>query len=246
MPLPSTSLAEIDVAVLAGGLGTRIRGVLGDTPKVLAPISIAGTTRPFLDLLLDWLAVQGVRRVLLCLGHGAGHVEEHLRRRPRHDLRIATAVEPHPLGTAGALRFAAGRLGSDPVMVINGDTFVDADLGALLARHRASGAGATMLCARVPDAGRYGRVEIGPDDTIRRFVEKDPAAGAGTINAGIYLLGRALLDRLAAGAGSSIERDVLELLPPGTIHAAVADGRFIDIGTPESLDAAPAVLAGPP
>jgi NDP-sugar pyrophosphorylase family protein len=240
----ASDLGSIDVAVLAGGLGTRIRGVLGDTPKVMAPIALQGTSRPFLDIMLDWLARQGTRRVLLCLGHLADRVREHIARHPRSDLTVDSVVEPQPLGTAGAIRFARDRLASDPIMVINGDTFVDADLAAMLAEHRARHAAATMLCVRVPDAGRYGRVEIAADGTIARFVEKDPAAGPGTINAGIYLLGRALVDRLAQGDASSIERDVLEKLPPHTIRAVVTSGRFIDIGTPESLGAAPVVLAG--
>ncbi|MBM3599266.1 MAG: nucleotidyl transferase [Alphaproteobacteria bacterium] len=238
------SLASIDIAILAGGLGTRIRGVLGDTPKVMAPIALHGATRPFLDILLDWLAGQGARRVLLCLGHLAERVREHVARHPHAGLTIDCVVEPRPLGTAGAIRFARGRLTSDPAMVVNGDTFVDADLGHMLTAHQSSGAIATMLCVRVPDAGRYGRVEIGPDHTVSRFIEKDPAAGEGTINAGIYLLGRPLLDRIAGGTASSIERDILEALPTGTIRTVVTEGRFIDIGTPESLGEAPTVLAG--
>lgn len=242
----ATSLADIDIAILAGGLGTRIRGVLGDTPKVLAPIAIAGRTRPFLDILLDWLAGQGARRIVLCLGHLADRVAQHVAQAQRRDLSIAQVVEPCPLGTAGALRFAGSRLASDPVMVINGDTFVDADLSAMLAHHRATRASVTMLCARVDDAGRYGRVDIGADDTVLRFIEKDPKAGAGVINAGLYLLGRTVIDDIAGGTAASIERDLLERLPAGAIHAAMAEGRFIDIGTPDSLEAAPAVLAGRP
>lgn len=245
-PHSATGLDEIDIAILAGGLGTRIRGVLGDTPKVLAPIAIGGRTRPFLDILLDWLAGQGARRIVLCLGHLADRVERHLAQISRDNLSIVRVVEPGPLGTAGALRFAGNRLASDPVMVINGDTFVDADLAAMLARHRAAGVRATMLCARMDDAGRYGRVGIGADGTVSRFVEKDAKAGAGTINAGIYLLGRGVIDDIMGGTATSIERDVLERMPGGSIHAVVTDGRFIDIGTPESLEAAPTVLAGRP
>jgi mannose-1-phosphate guanylyltransferase len=240
----TASLDKIDIAILAGGLGTRIRGVLGDTPKVLAPIAIGDRVRPFLDILLDWLARQGARRIVLCLGHLADRIATHLAQTPRHDLSIAQVVEPSPMGTAGALRFTGRRLASDPVMVINGDTFVDADLGAMLARHAATGASVTMLCARVDDAGRYGRVDIAMDGTVRRFVEKDPKVGEGVINAGIYLLGRGAIDKIMGGGAVSIERDVLERLPVGTIHTVIADGRFIDIGTPESLEAAPTVLAG--
>src|SRR4051794_32472077 len=106
--------ADCDVAVLAGGLGTRLRGAIGALPKVLAPV--AG--RPFLDILLDQIAHQGFGRVVLLLGYRADAVEAHLAAAPRSDLRIETVVEPEPRGTAGALRLALSRLTSDPVVVM--------------------------------------------------------------------------------------------------------------------------------
>lgn len=236
---PKDTLHDIDVAVLAGGLGTRIRGVLGDTPKVLAPI--AG--RAFLGHLLDYLAQFGSRRVVLCLGHLADRVTAWLAQGdPRHSLDVVCEIEPRPLGTAGAIRFVRDELKSDPVLVMNGDTFLDADLGAFVAAHRLSGAEASVLCVEVDDAARYGRVEIGADDRVLRFAEKAP--GRGTVNAGIYLFSAAFLDRLAASDAVSLERDVLETLPTGTLHASVVHGRFIDIGTPDSLARAPEVIAG--
>ncbi|PWC40327.1 nucleotidyltransferase family protein [Azospirillum sp. TSO22-1] len=234
---PKEALSNIDVAVLAGGLGTRIRGVLGDTPKVLAPI--AG--RAFLGHLLDYLAQFGTQRVVLCLGHLADRVTAWLAQ-GGHSLDVVCEIEPRPLGTAGAIRFVRGELTTDPVMVMNGDTFLDADLRAFVASHRLSGAEASVLCVEVDDAARYGRVEIGADGRVIRFAEKAP--GHGTVNAGVYLFSAAFLDRLAASEAVSLERDVLEKLPAGTLHAAVVHGRFIDIGTPDSLARAPAVIAG--
>jgi mannose-1-phosphate guanylyltransferase len=231
------SLAGIDVAVLAGGLGTRVAGVLGDTPKVLAPVE----GRPYLAWLLDWLTGCGVRRVVLCLGHLAGKVQAWAAAHPRPDMEIVTSVEPAPLGTAGGLRHARALLRSDPVLVMNGDTFVAADLDALLRRHRETGAEITILCAEVEDAGRYGRVELDADRRITRFAEKEPGSGRGLINAGVYLLSKSALDRLAAGNAKSIEREIFMAEGPGRIVADVTRGAFIDIGTPESLsDAATA------
>src|SRR3954470_5460473 len=155
-PGAGSDLASVDVAVLCGGLGTRLRSVLGETPKVLAPV--AG--RPFLDHMLLWLASHGARRVVLCLGVRADLVLEHLTKRNVADLEIIPSVEPQPLGTAGALRLALPQLRSDPALVINGDTFIDADLGAFIAAHRQSGATASVLCAQVPSTARYGRLEI--------------------------------------------------------------------------------------
>ncbi|MFD1626928.1 nucleotidyltransferase family protein [Azospirillum griseum] len=233
------TLANIDVAVLAGGLGTRIRGVLGDTPKVLAPV--AG--RAFLGHLLDYLGGFGARRVVLCLGHLADRVTAWLARGDSAgSMDVVCQIEPRPLGTAGALGFVRGELRSGTVLVVNGDTFLDADLRAFVASHRLSGAEASVLCVTVEDAARYGRVEIGPDSRIRRFVEKSP--GSGTINAGVYLFSTAFLDRLIAEGAVSLERDVLEKAPPGSLHAHIAKARFIDIGTPESLAAAGGVIVG--
>lgn len=233
-------VGAIDVAVLAGGLGTRLRSALGeDVPKVLAPIG----GRPFLDHLIDWLKGFGARRVVLCLGHLADRVIAHLDAHPAEGIEVAFVIEPEPLGTAGAIRFARSQLTSDPVLVLNGDTFFDADVPGALARHRAEDRRISMLCAEVPSIARFGGVERDERGRVVRFVEKDPAADRpGLVNAGMYLFSQAMLDEIARAAGPSLERDVLQVQPPGTIHAEVARGRFIDIGTPESLAAAAHVL----
>jgi len=123
---------DATVAVLAGGLGTRISGVLGDTPKVLGPVG----GRPFLDWLLDKLQTQGVQHVILLLGHLAQKVQDHLAENPRTKMFVETIIEPSPLGTLGAIRYGAASMNMVDVIVLNGDTFIDADLKPLLARHR--------------------------------------------------------------------------------------------------------------
>jgi NDP-sugar pyrophosphorylase family protein len=238
---PEASLASVDVAILAGGLGTRLRGAIGETPKVLAPVG----GQPFLDHLLRWLAGFGTRRIVMCLGFRADMVVEHLRRPAVSGPEIVTSIEPKPMGTAGALRLAVPKFKSDPVMVINGDTFVDADLPGFVAAHRRSGASASILATTVPSMARYGRLIADANGVIERFAEKDPAdTGPGSINAGIYLFNRAWLEALAHGSAESLERDVFAAAVPGTFRAIPAgDAAFIDIGTPESLADAPAVLA---
>jgi NDP-sugar pyrophosphorylase family protein len=232
-------LRGIDVVVLAGGLGTRIRGVLGDTPKVLAPIN----GRPFLDHLLDHLATLGAGRAILSLGVGAHQVIEHLTLRPQ-PLPVVTIVEPAPLGTGGAIRHAMPNLSGDPVMVMNGDTWLEADFARFLADHHRAGRPISLLCVAVDDVSRYGRVELAQDGMVTRFAEKDPAlAGPGLINGGAVLLSRQALDRLAVETGPSLERDFLGQVPPGWIFGWRADGAaFIDIGTPDSLAEAGEVL----
>lgn len=235
------TLRSIDIAILAGGLGTRLAGAVPGLPKVLAPVG----GRPFLEHLLDWLESHGARRIVLLLGHRADQVEAHLAAHPRPRLEFAFSVEPAPLGTGGALGFARAKFASDPVLVVNGDTFVDGDLAALARTHAQTAAPATMLCVEVPDAGRYGRVELRGAHVVA-FREKDPSfRGAAAINAGVYLVSKALLATIAADRPVSLERDVFEKLGPGTLAAFVdRRARFVDIGTPESWLGAARIVAG--
>jgi NDP-sugar pyrophosphorylase family protein len=228
----SRCLESLDVLVLAGGLGTRLRAAIGETPKLLAPVG----GQPYLAYLLEWVRRFGARRIILSLGYKADAVLEFLSRQPVPDLEIVTLVEPEPLGTAGAVRFARSELRTDPVLIMNGDSYTEADLCALVARHRQENALGTLLCVEVANAGRYGRVAIDQAGRIANFVEKDSDfAGTAPISAGVYVISARLLDAIAAGTGSSIERDVFQALPPGTLAAMAGRYRFIDIGTPDSL-----------
>lgn len=233
-------LNDIDTVILAGGLGTRIRDALGDTPKLLAPIG--GT--PFLDLLIRRLKSFGARRVILGLGHLADKVVSHLDARPPDGIDIVTMIEPEPLGTAGALRFLSPHVETDPVLVMNGDSFFDSDLCDFVQAHEKSGMTASILCARVEDPSRYGRVGISPESRIESFLEKDPdQGGPGIINAGIYLFSGPMMKRIGGMEGPSLETDVFEALPAGTLNAVTSNGAFIDIGTPEDLARAADILA---
>lgn len=230
----------LEAVILAGGLGTRLRGVLDDRPKVLAPIG----ARAFLDHLLLALATAGAERALLCLGHLADKVVAHLAANPP-PLPVDWIIEPKPLGTGGALRLARPRLGNRQALVLNGDTWIGFDLAGLLRRRAESAALGALVYAEVPDVSRYGRLELDQDGYVAAFREKDAAqAGPGNINGGVYLLSPALLDRLAASEAVSLERDFLEKLPPRSLAAFRASGSFIDIGTPETLAAAPAIVGG--
>ncbi len=235
MSIPA--LSGIDVAILAGGLGTRLRPVLPDTPKILAPVD----GRPFLEILLDHLQRCGAGRVVLCLGHLASQVEAWLAAAPMRQQEIVLSVETQQLGTAGALRLARTLLTSDPVLVMNGDTFCDADYAAMVAGHRAEGA--TLLCAHQPDASRYGAITVGDDGTVLTFSEKEPGPGRpGLINAGVYLFSGKVLDTIAGGHARSLERDILPRIIG--MRAVRHDGAFIDIGLPETLRLAASVVGG--
>ncbi|MBT5107079.1 MAG: NTP transferase domain-containing protein [Rhodospirillaceae bacterium] len=232
-----SNLADIDVVVLAGGLGTRLRGVLPDRPKILAPIG----DEPYIAFLLDWLAHEGASRIVFSLGFRADQVQSYLAANPPVGLHVETVVESAPAGTAGALRFVAPLLSSDPVLVMNGDSFIDADLSEFAQAHHDSDCGVTILCVELPDVSRFGRVEIDDRNRITRFAEKDPTrTGAGLINAGVYLFNRKVLDDIVRGDARSLERDVFASV--GDIGAHVVSGTFLDIGTPESLAAAESIL----
>ena len=222
-----------DAAILAGGLGTRLREVLSGGQKVIAPV--AG--RPFLFRLLDQLADAGFRRVVLCAGHRARDVASAVGAAYR-GLRVEHSEEKEPLGTGGALRYALPLLRTDPVLAMNGDSFCGVDLPAFRAAHAASGAPATFVVREAEDTSRSGRVELGEDGRILRFVEKAQGGGRGWINAGVYLLGRAALESIPEGRAVSLERETFPAWVGRGLRAFPTGGKFLDIGTPENYAAA--------
>jgi NDP-sugar pyrophosphorylase family protein len=233
-----TKLADIDVVILAGGLGTRLEGVVSDRPKVLALVD----DRPFLEFQLNWLAGFGVQRVILSIGYKADQVEAFAGNCLINGLSIETVREAEPLGTAGAIRNARPLLKSETVMIMNGDSFVDAPLEEFVVEYEVAVADASLLCAYVADAGRYGSVDVEDNGVISAFREKNDAGEAGYINAGIYLFGQAMLDRIDATGGPSLEQDVFQVASAGTLHGFKGEYTFLDIGTPEDYARAPSVL----
>ena len=227
--------ARVPVAILAGGLGTRLRPAIGERQKVLAEID----GRPFLSYLLDQIEAAGFREVVLCVGWQAEQVEQALG--PRHGpLHLRYSRESAPLGTAGALRLALPALPAEQVLVMNGDSYCAADLGEAVRWHHGRGGEATLLLVEVPDTARYGRVELDEHDRICRFVEKQRAGGPGWINAGIYFLARARIERIAEGRALSLEHDVFPSWVGNGLDGLRTHARFLDIGTPGSYAAASA------
>jgi len=226
---PQTGLSGVSALILAGGLGTRLRPVVSDKPKALAPV--AG--RPFLAHLLDQLALAGLRAAVLCTGHMAEQVESALGQR-HGPLRLLYSRETSPLGTGGALRLALPLIASDPVLALNGNSYCDVDLPAFWRWHGESRAQASLCLCRVDDVSRYGQVHAAPDGRVIRFAEKGAASGPGWINAGVYLFSRQRLQAIPPGRPVSLERDVLPLWVEQGLHAYPCPGRFIDIGAPES------------
>jgi len=229
----------MEAIILAGGLGTRLRSVVADLPKAMAPV--AG--RPFLEHLLDLLARAGFASAVLAVGYRADAIREHFGDRYR-GLPLAYSIEGQPLGTGGAIRLAMNQASSPEVFVLNGDTFVDVDFSAMLAAHHRAPATMTIAVHEVCDAARYGALDIA-GDRVRGFLEKG-RAGRGWINAGVYLLARTLLDGEALPAAFSFESDYL--VPNVAALRPLAfptEGLFIDIGVPEDYARAQSLLATP-
>lgn len=226
-------------AILAGGLGTRLRSAVSDRPKVLADVG----GRPFLTRLLDRLQCYAIRDVVLLVGHRADMVRAALGER-YHDLRLHYSQEPEPLGTAGAVRQALHLLQTPTILLLNGDSFCEVDIDAFVQHHAEAGVACSLTLAQVGDTSRYGRVER-EGDRVTRFVEKADAGGTGWINAGVYLLQRDRLGELPGGA-LSLERDVLpRWVARHEVSGFASRGRFLDIGTPESYAEAEAFFAEP-
>lgn len=223
-----------EAVILAGGIGTRLRSVVSDVPKPLAPV--AG--RPFLAYVLDALVRQGYGHAVLATGYMHEKVEacfgnEYL------GMKVDYARELTPLGTGGAIVNALQHCTADSVTVLNGDTLFLADLGQLERYADSKGTQLAIVLRAVPDAGRYGAVETDADGRITAFREKDPSAGAGNINGGIYRLQRRLLDGYTVGQQFSFEKEVMQQRYNSEAFYAYADGAyFIDIGVPEDYQRA--------
>jgi D-glycero-alpha-D-manno-heptose 1-phosphate guanylyltransferase len=225
-----------EAIVLAGGFGTRLRGVVSDVPKPMA--LVAG--RPFVAWVLDLLAAQGLRRVVLATGYMAEKVQAAIGARWQ-GMDIAYSVEREPLGTGGALKLAASQLHGDAAHVLNGDTFLRYSLSRLEEAARATHTPIAVALAQVPDVARYGAVAV-HDGRITTFHDKG-GQGPGLVNAGSYYLSAGALQSLPAQAAFSFETEVLRpQAAAGCLAAFMQTQEFIDIGVPEDFVRAQALF----
>jgi mannose-1-phosphate guanylyltransferase len=218
--------------VLVGGEGTRLRPLTSTVPKPALTL----VDRPFLAYMVEWLAGHGVEEVVLACGFLPDVLREALGEGEHSGARIRYVAEPEPLGTAGAIRFAAERLGDDlgeRFLALNGDVLTDLDLTALLRVHAERRASATIGLHPVEDSAAYGLVSRDGDGAVLEFLEKTGEAVAGEVNAGMYVLERSVLDLIPAGENVSIERDVFPRLAGAGLHGTLLEGYWMDIGTPE-------------
>jgi D-glycero-alpha-D-manno-heptose 1-phosphate guanylyltransferase len=238
---PTTTNTEIDTLILCGGLGTRLRPAVSDRPKAL--VEIGG--RPFLDVLIDELVRCGLHRFVLCTGYGSEQIAAHFR--GRGDAEYALSAEDRPLGTGGAVVHALPLTQSDPIVVVNGDSFCRVNYAELLDFHRRKCALLTIVAA--PPAGRddAGAIRTVDDGRIVEFAEK-PGGDSGRgrlVNAGIYVMQRKAADFAPHADSFSLERELFPAaVGTGRCFVFSASGPLVDIGTPERLHAAQEQIRG--
>jgi NDP-sugar pyrophosphorylase family protein len=227
----------VKAVVLVGGEGTRLRPLTFTTPKPLLPIA----NEPHVERQLEWLASHGVNEVVLSMGYLPDVFNRHFS----HDrfgqdvfgqVVLHYAVEDEPLGTAGAIRFAADGI-TERFIVCNGDVLTDLDLGAMVRFHDERGAVATISLTQVEDPTAFGVVSTNADGSVVAFVEK-PAPGhapSNWINAGTYVVEPSFLDRIPPRLNVSVERETFPrmLARPGLLFGYKSDAYWLDIGTPE-------------
>ena len=237
--------------MLVGGTGTRLRPLTLTVPKQVLPI----VEVPMIERVLGYLAGHGVDEAVLSLGYLHDAFEDLFPEGRCGAVRLIYAVEPEPLDTAGAVRFAARYAGVDErFLVVNGDILTDLDVTAMVAFHEDRGAQATISLARVADPSAFGLVPIDGQGKVVEFVEK-PAPGAvgpSLVNAGTYLLEPAVLDHIPEGRRVSIEREVFPVLATaGTLFGFDSPDYWTDTGTPlqylgAQLDLISGRRTGPP
>lgn len=217
--------------VLAGGLGTRLRSVVADKPKCMAPVG----AHPFLYYLLQYLHRQGVTHAILSLGYKSEQVIDWCTKTDL-PLEVSFAIEHEPLGTGGAILLAQEYLKGDECFITNGDTFFEVALQDLYAFHQQHNSALTLALKPMREFERYGSVQLDDNGMITAFLEKQ-FCKEGLINGGIYLTSAQYLQSLRLPQQFSFEKEVLEAqIKSGSLYGYISDTYFIDIGIPADYE----------
>ena len=227
-----SKVQKTDVLILCGGMGTRFREVREDIPKALAPIQGV----PFIDLLLDDLVDQGLRRIILASGHLGSQLEYHVNQRT--DAEYIISCEPIQLGTGGAIKFAEKHFRSKQILILNGDSRINCDFNSLLEFHHNNNADMSILLSSATKGDDYGNVKINDENRITVFSEKPEKSESyselSLINAGVYCLNCSLLSDLEPKVEYSIEKDwIPSWLQSHRIIGLRTEQSVHDIGTPK-------------
>ncbi len=225
----------MEVVVLAGGLGTRLRSVVSEVPKCMASV----LNKPFLHYLLRYISKYEVSKVILSVGYLKEVIFNWIDEvKSEFTFEIVFAVEEEPLGTGGGIAFAMQDVVGDNCVVLNGDTFLDVDLDDLMQNHVNLKSKVTVALKEMTCFSRYGNVIYNSDNVIQSFIEKKYTE-KGHINAGVYVINKDYLNQITSKEKFSFEEEVLT---PGAkrndLYGYVTDGYFIDIGIPEDYNKA--------
>jgi len=216
----------IEAIVLAGGFGTRLRPVVSDVPKPMAPIG----DKPFLAYLLENLSKQGVSRVILSVGYMADKIMGYFGNK-YSGMEVIYSKEETPLGTGGAIRLALDLVLGDHVFVFNGDTYLDLEIHIieLLWQNEQK---PVIVGVSVDDTSRFGTLKISSSGlSVDGFLEKNTKS-SGIINAGCYLIPIGLLNEFSSGNKFSFEKEFLESNKISNFIFFKSSGYFTDIGIP--------------
>jgi len=221
-----------EAIVLAGGFGTRLKSVVSDIPKPMAPV--AG--KPFLDYVLTYLQHHQIDHCILAVGHLREQIISYFGS-SFNGIRISYSEEETPLGTGGGIKQACEYLNGDEAFVINGDTFFNVDLQELYHFHKQTNAKLSMALKPMTEFDRYGTVEIKNSGKVDAFLEKKYMP-VGLINGGVYTLNKSIFSAIPEST-FSFEKEVLERrVGDGIIYGLKVDKYFIDIGIPEDYQQA--------
>ncbi|MBK9284237.1 MAG: nucleotidyltransferase family protein [Sphingobacteriaceae bacterium] len=224
-----------EAIILAGGFGTRLKNVVSDVPKPMAPVN----GQPFLVYLVNYLKHYGVNKIVFSTGY-LGEVIEQYFGKEFNNISIEYSLENSPLGTGGGIRLAMNKITGEQCWVLNGDSFFDVDLKKMYQLHENSKVEMSIALRKVPNASRYGCVEVDSVNNITVFNEKSAVTAAGLINGGVYLLNKKyFLTNTIPDTNFSIERDCFpESVKQKQISGFEFNGFFIDIGIPEDYNKA--------
>jgi mannose-1-phosphate guanylyltransferase len=230
----------MQVIVLVGGEGRRLRPLTDTRPKPMMPL----VDRPFVAHQIDLLRRHGVTDIVFSCGYRPDALEDHFGDGSAAGVRLRYVVDPEPLGTAGAIKNAEDLLDDAPFLVLNGDILTDLDLGAVIRAHGDLGAEGVIALTPVDDPSAFGLVRLHDDGSVEAFVEKPTPdelrpGEPFRINAGTYLLSPSVLERIPAGRACSIEREIFPVVAEGGgLYGFPSDAYWRDIGTPASYLAA--------
>ncbi len=229
----SSGLKDLDVVILCGGEGKRLRSIINDRPKSLAPVG----NKVFLDIILDNLISFGFKRIILSVGHLKEKIINYYNQYKA--CQILFSEEKKPLGTGGAIKKTKPFIKSDHFLAMNGDSYIPLDFVKFYDNHLKNQPLVSVALVKIEDIRDYGSVNLDNDGKIVNFNEKILIKKTGLINAGVYLMKKDIFFHMPEEESFSLEYDFFpKILNSHSCHGFISEGELIDIGTPERYDKA--------